>query len=334
MAISERTPNRSDRFGESPCLILGHPKSGTTLLLALLDSHPNLCVVPEELRFFSYVCGQSDRIARVLEKTGLKELLSAGQVRSQGGERDYSAVPAQQVVADIRALDESALSDREFLIRLMEIWRRYVPGRMEDKWRWVEKTPGNEKFLPVIDNWFGDRAAYVYIVRDPRDTYCSLSISRRGTKKAVGVEDFAVGWSLSVDIALWAHRRLPNFHIIRYESLVNQPEETVRAICSHLDVPVTDSMLMPTRYGVPWSGNSMHERSFEGVSSASVGIHKDKLSAPEIELLDRRLRRYLERFSYTVGQGSGPSVWVSARSRLRLLHWYLRSRRAMRRASV
>ena len=334
MAIAERTPDRSDRFGESPCIILGYPKSGTTLLLALLDGHSNLCVVPEELRFFSYVCGQSDRIARVLEKTGLKEILSGGRVRSGGGERDYSAVPAQQVVADIRALDESTLSDRELLIRLMEIWRRYVPGRMEDKWRWVEKTPGNEKFLPVIDNWFGDRAVYVYIVRDPRDTYCSLSVARRGTKKEIGVEDFAVGWALSADIALWAHRRLPNLQIIRYESLVSQTEETMRTVCSHLDVPFADSVLIPTRYGVPWSGNSMHERSFEGVSADSVGIHKDKLSASEIKVLNRRLRPYLERFSYSVDEGSGRAVWASLRSDLRFLHWYLRSRQAARRASA
>ena len=32
--------------------ICGHPKSGTSLLLTLLDSHPQLVVYPEESHFF------------------------------------------------------------------------------------------------------------------------------------------------------------------------------------------------------------------------------------------------------------------------------------------
>jgi hypothetical protein len=32
--------------------ICGHPKSGTSLLLTMLDSHPQLVVYPEETRFF------------------------------------------------------------------------------------------------------------------------------------------------------------------------------------------------------------------------------------------------------------------------------------------
>src|SRR5262245_11056209 len=36
-----------------PVLLCGYPKSGTTLLLALLDHHPDLLVFPEESRFFT-----------------------------------------------------------------------------------------------------------------------------------------------------------------------------------------------------------------------------------------------------------------------------------------
>ncbi|MGE5223096.1 MAG: sulfotransferase, partial [Omnitrophica WOR_2 bacterium] len=37
---------------DRPVFICGHPKSGTSLLRSLLDSHPQVIVYPEETSFF------------------------------------------------------------------------------------------------------------------------------------------------------------------------------------------------------------------------------------------------------------------------------------------
>ena len=37
---------------DSPVFIAGHPKSGTSLLRSVLDSHPELVAYPEETSFF------------------------------------------------------------------------------------------------------------------------------------------------------------------------------------------------------------------------------------------------------------------------------------------
>jgi hypothetical protein len=42
-----------------PVFILGNLKSGTTLVQALLDGHPELFVIPVELKFFKFVRGPS-----------------------------------------------------------------------------------------------------------------------------------------------------------------------------------------------------------------------------------------------------------------------------------
>jgi hypothetical protein len=39
-------------FEQRACFIAGQAKSGTTLLVALLDSHPELLVLPEETAYF------------------------------------------------------------------------------------------------------------------------------------------------------------------------------------------------------------------------------------------------------------------------------------------
>ena len=42
-------------FDQRACFIAGQAKSGTTLLVALLDNHPELLVLPEETAYFPTV---------------------------------------------------------------------------------------------------------------------------------------------------------------------------------------------------------------------------------------------------------------------------------------
>jgi hypothetical protein len=39
-------------FDQRACFVAGQAKSGTTLLAALLDSHPELLVLPQETAYF------------------------------------------------------------------------------------------------------------------------------------------------------------------------------------------------------------------------------------------------------------------------------------------
>ena len=312
--------------GMDPCWVLGYPKSGTTLLLSLLDGHAKLSVFPEELRYFSNVCGMADRIGEILSNTGFRDLLSGGKVQSRGGLRDYSGLPVEDIARDIRSLGNNHLSDRDLLIHLMEIWRRHGPGVAAAKRYWVEKTPGNEKNLMRMHRWFGDRSKYLYIIRDPRDVYCSLGLARRGTNKELTPESFAAGWELSTLIARWAERRLAGFKLIRYEDLVENPEAGLEAICAHLGIDYSADLLTPTRAGQRWRGNSMHGQEFEGVSPSSIGIYRGRLSATEVATLERLLFTSLGRFGYAAAADRGPSHWAAALSKARFVKWYLQSK--------
>ena len=72
-------------FNRRGLFLGGCPKSGTTLLLSLLDGHPKLVVVPEETHFLDerphYLALDSyqARLRRLLEKSGLR-LLAQGTV--------------------------------------------------------------------------------------------------------------------------------------------------------------------------------------------------------------------------------------------------------------
>src|SRR5436190_2020238 len=57
------------RFEQRACFVAGQAKSGTTLLMALLDSHPELLVLPEETAYFPTVLTKYAPRGRRAQKT-------------------------------------------------------------------------------------------------------------------------------------------------------------------------------------------------------------------------------------------------------------------------
>ena len=53
--LSSKTMTSNLPFDQRACFIAGQAKSGTTLLIALLDNHPELLVLPEETAYFPTV---------------------------------------------------------------------------------------------------------------------------------------------------------------------------------------------------------------------------------------------------------------------------------------
>src|ERR1035437_9273092 len=72
------------QFNQRGLFIGGCPKSGTTLLLSLLDGHPQLVVLPEETFYlqdrqvYAGLGNYPARLRHLLEKTGLR-LLAQGR---------------------------------------------------------------------------------------------------------------------------------------------------------------------------------------------------------------------------------------------------------------
>lgn len=86
-ALETTAPAREESLGfnRRGLFLGGCPKSGTTLLLSLLDSHPQLVVLPEETFYLHdgsrYAALDSDEVKlhRLLEKTNLRLLAQSKQ---------------------------------------------------------------------------------------------------------------------------------------------------------------------------------------------------------------------------------------------------------------
>lgn len=193
-----------------PAFILGMYRSGTTLLRYVLDAHPMLCSPPETHLLCSLQPLWHGRAGTGLSTLGYDE---------------------SHRLAKARELADYFLSN-------------YASSRNVQ--RWVEKSPGNLDCLPFIGALFPD-AHYVVIVRHIWGQ--AYSYSRGGTFFRPGLQAVAQEgdniWEAATRYWLEKAQALKDFIesserkcvVVRYETLCEHPEATIKDILEFLDVP-------------------------------------------------------------------------------------------------
>ena len=114
------------------------------------------------------------------------------------------------------------------------------------------------------------------------------------------------------------------YKVIHYETLVGQPEETLRSLALFLGIEIEDTMLTPTRAGRVWQGNSMFGDRFHGISERSVGRFRKNLTSEAIHRLEKLLYPEIEQFNYLL---NSPITWFVKLSSLGTrTYWHLRDK--------
>lgn len=288
------------RIKKSPIFICGHPKSGTSLLRNLLDNHPELIVYPEESvffrRFLPLAKGQPLEDQLMLADRYLTHIfewnLEAPPTHQAGFlDRDYSMFSADDVRKYMRQWLAGGVSHLGEFLAAAVLAYGMVARQVSEKTRyWVEKTPYNEYFARKIFGWWPN-AHCIHIVRDPRDNY----LSYRRKHPEWSLSQFAYSWRTSVKTG-WYNQRyfgIERYLVIRYEDLVHSPEDVMQVITKFLEISWADTLLQPSRAGVPWAGNSMFAQNFDEVSSAASGRWKQNLLPQEACRLERLVAPWL-----------------------------------------
>src|SRR6202051_1425482 len=110
------------RFDQPACFIAGQAKSGTTLLVALLDNHPELLVLPEETAYFPTVLTKYAPRGRraqfdYLTKQSLSNVLFGGPCK--WGKRNYSTFPRRKFFDTFESAVFDPANAQEDLLVLM-----------------------------------------------------------------------------------------------------------------------------------------------------------------------------------------------------------------------
>src|SRR5256885_4802602 len=138
-------------FDQRACFIAGQAKSGTTLLAALLDSHPQLVVLPQETAYFPTVLRKYRDAGRraqfdYLTKESFSRVLFSGEPKWR--EHEYKNFPQQKFRETFdRVAFNPANSKRDLLALMAEAYAETIGVSLDCIKRWIEKTPANRNHV-------------------------------------------------------------------------------------------------------------------------------------------------------------------------------------------
>ncbi|MEP7061799.1 MAG: sulfotransferase [Betaproteobacteria bacterium] len=215
-------------------VIVGCPRSGTSLLAVMLDAHPQLAVPPETafLQHIATLNAPAADLARqfvqivTADRTPISNWSDFGLDRDEFARRIAAILPFS-VAAGTRAFyDMYAASQR--------------------KPRAGEKTPDNIFVMREIAALLPE-AHFIHVLRDPRDT----ALSWRKTWFAPS-QDFSIlgqAWRYHVDAGRTAGATLPHYIETRYEDLVLRPQAELPRLCDFLQLHYAEAMRDPSAQG-------------------------------------------------------------------------------------
>jgi hypothetical protein len=210
--------------------IVGVPRSGTTLLSAILNRHPLVCVTPET-HFYRYLHSTEGGWSAVAADW------PAGGVRFLG----------KMFNAPLFGLDPDDLttnwvdqppSSAEFLCAIGSHY-----ASRHGKSRWVEKTPDHVSYLRQLRTDFPE-VPVIHMVRDGRDVALSLSQTGWEWQSPYYLSNLAQ-WVQQVGRGREALAEDRFALAVRYEDLLSSPEATVARVCCFLGLDFVPHILRP-----------------------------------------------------------------------------------------
>lgn len=182
---------------QKPIFIIGSPRSGTTLLRLILDSHPNISCGPE-----THFLSEFSKIVNSRWQ----------QIEPFGFEKAYW----NQKIASFFDSFQTEYAEKR------------------GKKRWAEKTPKYTTMLDFINELFPD-SQMIHIIRDGRDVVTSHR-DRWGYQVAMrSINDWKTYVTMANEFGKKVPS--DRYFELRYENLVTAPEETLRPLFDYLQEP-------------------------------------------------------------------------------------------------
>jgi Sulfotransferase family len=208
--------------------IVGYPRSGTTLLRAMFDSHPEMAIPWES--YFLPVLWPRRAVYERSEGFDVRQFVADLANTSFR----YWRLPEPALR---RFLEEAEPSDYAAAAR--GVYRFYA--QLQGKPRFGDKTPVYIMDVPMLAAIFAE-ARFLHLVRDGRDVALSLRDAPWGPNTVL---DAAISWSYWVRECREAGFGLgrQRYCEIRYEDLVQDPEGTLRRLCPFAELDFDPAML-------------------------------------------------------------------------------------------
>lgn len=267
-----------------PIFIGGCGRSGTTLLGAMLGSHPRYLATPEaKFNVAAYL--------ESLQARGtLDTSLALAKIKAHWSFRILGVELAS--VATVEPASAAAYAD---VVRaIVEQYGRRVGKVRPDVW--IDHTPDNILSTQPLFDLYPD-AKVIHMVRDGRAVAASVMKLDWGPNTV----DTAARWwiqSLAHGFAAELGHAGERVMRVRYEDLVQNPAGTLQTLCTFLEIDYHPAMLQGAGFQAPVFTSQGHELVGSRPDPSRIGAWRSTLHARQIEIFESIAGAMLRHLDY------------------------------------
>lgn len=302
-------PHASKTAARAPMpIIVGSPRSGTTLLRLMLDSHPGMAI-PPETGFLTI-----GRDLAFVEKDPRRHFAQSliDFPPDAPGWSDFQ-IPGEEFAAKIAALEPFTVADG------FRCFYRLYAERF-GKARWGDKTPLYLLSMPMIEDLLPE-AHFIHIVRDGRD--CAASLRSRFFSPGHAIAVQAEYWRTNVLTGRNEGAKRKRYIEVRYEDLLRNPGDVLASVCEFVELPFHARMLDYYKYAPQRIGehrgrvrsdgtilitqqerHAQQELTLSPPDVGRIGAWRRQLSRNEARDFEAIAGDALFRFGYPIGNGA------------------------------
>lgn len=244
---------------QSPFLVTGPQRSGTTIFAEILQRHHDICLtVDGKLLYYLIVWLVNDPTARCGLHPRLDEIAHALARRSVKGD-EYSRTA--ELIAAVQAFPWQATCDEDaFRAQVIRLWQTVYRSISNGSLAVGDKYNEYMLYAPEIHALFPGMK-YIVLHRSTRESTRSAQNKFRGRpwqpRSQHLAEEKIANWRRVFDSAAIPEQQL--FHV-QFEHFCEAPRGTLEAVCDFLGLPDSEAMqtfasntLSPRRARVSWA---------------------------------------------------------------------------------
>jgi hypothetical protein len=289
--------------------IIGHGRGGTTLLLYILNAHPQIYGLPEFKNILiTSKCNSLEKFQKDTEKY-LRRLERRSFLNQLPDKYKQNKIDWNLY----NSVFEKNLSLSERYIRLALSINKVFDFHNRDKSKVthiIHKVPYYTFYVKELLEIFPE-AKFIINIRDPRAQNYS-HIKRQSTEKLFAgksnPEGRTVLWTFYADETLKLLEKYPDkCYLFQYEKFVENPENTIKEILTFLDVPYSDEVWnfhKPVKLFLDEAQHFLSEnklKKYIPLSKPVTTSYKDdwkKMNPKDIEIIEKISYKWMKKFNY------------------------------------
>ena len=287
-----------------PFFILANPRSGSSLLRIICESHSNITVPPESGflewwydKYKDWSVSDSNKISKI--EAFCKDLKSSKKFETYNFDFTFFK---------IKISEEQPINYKE-LISLIYVSFGIKNGKNVKVWGdknnyYINKTELLAHLYP--------KAKYIHLVRDGRDVATSYkalknlkSTSKYVPKLTSEIEKIANEWNANNVNLTSFFKTIPsnNVLVLRYEDLIKNLKNESQRITSFLNIPFDEKMLYyytinKDKCLEPNETLDWKKKTLEKPDISNIGKYKFSLTNEEIEIFESNAKESLKQYNY------------------------------------